>query len=76
MSSKPTTKELIEEYIKNGGKITKLRYASEKDLNKISRRWRHKERAENGSEKSKSVIELEKKKESMLIFSKTDRWKA
>ncbi len=75
MSSKLTTEELIEEYVKNGGRITKLRYASEKDLAKSSRKWRHKEKAENGNENSKNIIDNEKQKESTLIFSKVDRWK-
>lgn len=75
MSSPKTTDELLEEYLKNGGKVTKLRYASEKDLAKASRKWRHRDRAENGNENSQKIVDNEKEKESTLIFSKTDRWK-
>ena len=76
MSKEFTTAELIEKYLENGGTITRLRYASEKDISKSARRWRHKEKAQNGSAKSKETLEKEQEKESLMIFSKVDRWKS
>ncbi|MCH2669368.1 MAG: hypothetical protein MK009_05895 [Gammaproteobacteria bacterium] len=75
MSDERNTEELIAEFLKNGGEIIKLRYASEKDQNKASRKWYHREKALCGNEKSKEFVEKEAKKEDMMIFSKADRWR-
>ena len=70
-----TTEEMIEQYLSNGGTITKLRYASEADQKKAERRWRHRERAENGSERSQEFLEKDSEKQKTMIFSKTDQWR-
>ena len=66
--------DAIEAFLNGGGKITKLRYATEKDQNKAQRNWFHKDKAINGSARSKSIIDSEKKKESSMIFSRDERW--
>lgn len=75
MSDNKSTQELIEEYIKNGGEVTKLRAATKKDMSKASRKWYHKDRATSGSEKSKEFLDKESKKEATMIFSKVDQWR-
>ena len=75
MSDERSTEELIAEFLKNGGEIIKLRYASEKDKKKASRKWHHRDKALCGNEKSKEFVEKETKKEDMMIFSKADRWR-
>jgi len=75
MSNERNTEELIAEFLKNGGEIVKLRYASESDQKKASRRWYHRDKALCGNEKSKEILEKNSNKEEMMIFSKTDRWR-
>ena len=75
MSQERSTEELIAEFLKNGGEIVKLRYASEKDQKKASRKWHHRDKALCGSDRSKKIVEKEAEKEEMMIFSKTDRWR-
>ena len=75
MSDERNTEELIAEFLKNGGEIVKLRYASENDQRKASRKWQHTDRALCGNEQSKELLEKEDDKEDMMIFSKSDRWR-
>tara|TARA_Y100001970_G_scaffold259516_1_gene340567 strand:- start:9490 stop:9720 length:231 start_codon:yes stop_codon:yes gene_type:complete len=75
MSDERSTEDLIAEFLKNGGEIVKLRYASEKDQKKASRKWYHREKALCGNERSKKIIEKESEKEGLMIFSKSDRWR-
>jgi hypothetical protein len=75
MSKERSTEELIAEFLKNGGEIIKLRYASEKDQKKASRKWHHRDKALCGNEKSKKFIEKETEREETMIFSKADRWR-
>ena len=75
MSDERSTDDLIAEFLKNGGEIVKLRYASEKDQKKASTKWYHRERALCGSERSKKIVEKESQKEGLMIFSKADRWR-
>ena len=75
MSDERNTEDLIAEFLKNGGEIVKLRYASEKDQKKASRKWYHREKALCGNERSKKIIEKESEKEGLMIFSKSDRWR-
>ena len=75
MSGKLTTEEMIEEYLRNGGEIIKLRYASKRDQDKASRRWYHKDKALAGSTRSKEFLKKEDEKQGMKIFSKTDQWR-
>ena len=76
MSDNKSTQELIEEYIRNGGEVIKLRTASKKDMAKASRKWYHKEKAVSGNQRSKDALAKESEKESMKIFSKVDQWRA
>lgn len=66
---------MVEEYLSNGGEVTRLRYATQKDVNRSRRTMHHKDKAISGSERSKEVLAREEEKESTMIFSKTDRWK-
>lgn len=75
MSGKLTTEEMIEEYLRNGGEIVKLRYASKRDQDKASRQWYHKDKALSGSTRSKEFLKKEDEKQGMKIFSKTDQWR-
>tara|TARA_B100001029_G_scaffold171527_1_gene168424 strand:+ start:615 stop:845 length:231 start_codon:yes stop_codon:yes gene_type:complete len=75
MSNERSTEELIAEFLKNGGEIVKLRYASEKDQKIASRKWHHREKALCGNERSKEIIAKESEKEELMIFSKSDRWR-
>ncbi len=75
MSEERNTDDLIAEFLKNGGEIVRLRYASEKDQKRASRKWYHRDKASCGSWKSKEILEKESEKESLFIFSKTDRWR-
>jgi len=75
MSDERSTEELIAEFLKNGGEIIKLRYASENDQKKASRKWHHRDKALCGNERSKKILEKEDNKEDMMIFSKSDRWR-
>ena len=75
MTKEYNTEDLIEKYLNNGGKVTKLRAATKKDVQRASRKWYHKDKALAGSDNSKKIIEKEKEKEGLMIFSKTDRWK-
>tara|TARA_Y100001938_G_scaffold141448_1_gene211192 strand:- start:1876 stop:2106 length:231 start_codon:yes stop_codon:yes gene_type:complete len=75
MSQERSTEELIAEFLKNGGEIVKLRYASEKDQRVASRKWYHREKALCGSERSKKIVEKESEKDGLMIFSKTDQWR-
>jgi len=75
MSDERNREELIAEYLKNGGEIIKLRYATENDQKKASRKWHHRDKALCGNEQSKELLEKEDSKEDMMIFSKSDRWR-
>lgn len=75
MSNERNTEDLIAEFLKNGGEIIKLRYASENDQKKSSRKWHHREKALCGNERSKELVKKEAGKEDMMIFSKADRWR-
>ena len=66
--------KMIQDFIDDGGAITKLRYADKKAQDKASRMSYHRDKAVCGSERSKKVIERESKRESNLIFSRDDRW--
>ena len=72
--AKRDVNDAVERFLNGGGKVTQLRYASEKDTKKSSRNFYHRDKALSGSGNSKALIERGKKKESTLIFSRTDRW--
>ena len=66
---------MVEEYLSNGGEVTRLRYANQKEVNRSRRTMYHKDKALSGNERSKEALEREEAKEATMIFSKTDRWK-
>ena len=66
--------KMIQDYIDNGGAVTMLREATKKDVDKARRAEYHRERAMCGNERSKNIIENQKKKDSHLIFSRDERW--
>ena len=65
----------IQEFLDDGGEITNLKYASERMQNKSHALAYHRDRALNGSEKSKDAIERERVREGSMIFSRIDRMK-
>jgi len=67
--------DMVEKYLEEGGEVTRLRYATQKDINTARRTMHHKDKALSGSERSKEALAREEAKESTMIFSKTDRWK-
>lgn len=73
--SKKSLEDAVEAYLNNGGEVTKLRYAAERDLNKARRKHHHKDKAIAGDDRSKEFLEKDAAKEKTLIFSKTDRWR-
>jgi len=74
-SSNDEINDAIAEFLNNGGEITRLRYANQKDQVKAQRRVYHEDKATAGSERSKDVLARESEKEKTMIFSKVDRWK-
>jgi hypothetical protein len=67
--------DAIARFLSNGGEVTKLRYANQKDLNKSSRNFYHRDKAICGSVRSEEIISKAKQKESVLIFTREARWK-
>ena len=65
---------LIQEFLDDGGEITRLREASQKDINKSQRTQYHKDKAIAGSERSKDILEKQEEKEQSFIFSRDERW--
>ena len=65
----------IQEFLDNGGEITNLKYANQKMQDKSRAIAYHRDRALNGSQKSKDVIERERVREGSMIFSRIDRMK-
>tara|TARA_R110000824_G_scaffold156203_1_gene329173 strand:+ start:634 stop:873 length:240 start_codon:yes stop_codon:yes gene_type:complete len=67
-------KDAVQAFIDGGGKVTRLRYASEKEQVKAHRKWHHKDKAIAGSERSREILDKEAAKEKSMIFSKDERW--
>ena len=65
---------MVQEFIDGGCEVTKLRYADKKAQEKASRMQYHRDKALSGSERSKKIIESQKKKEGSFIFSRDERW--
>lgn len=63
----------IQAFLDNGGKITRLCEATKKDQKKAARRAYHEDRAMCGNQRSKEIIEREKKLEASFIFSRDER---
>tara|TARA_Y100000034_G_C6816435_1_gene367343 strand:- start:178 stop:405 length:228 start_codon:yes stop_codon:yes gene_type:complete len=73
--AKRNVNDAVEAFLSGGGEITRLRYASDKDVKKSSRLSHHKDRITMGSEASEKYIKNKAEKESSLIFSREDRWR-
>lgn len=65
----------IQQFLDNGGEITRIKYGSEKDQNRARTLDFHRDKALNGSEKSRTILEYERVREEGMIFSRTDRLK-
>ena len=63
----------IQAFLDNGGEIIRLREATKKDQKKASRRAYHEDKAMCGNQRSKEIIEREKKLEASYIFSRDER---
>jgi len=74
MGTKRKVNEAVAEYINNGGKVTVLQFGSEKEIKKAATRFRHRDKAFAGSERSKAILAREQEQESSFIFSKEERW--
>ena len=66
---------MVNEFLDGGGEVTRLRYATQKDIGKSRRTMYHKDKAIAGSQRSQDALEQEEAKEKTMIFSKVDRWK-
>jgi len=75
MSLKRNVNDAVEAFINGGGEVTRLRYASDKDVKKSTRLVHHKDRVFTGSVASEKYIESKEKAEASLIFSRSERWK-
>ena len=75
MSNKNNSIDMaIQEFLNNGGEITRLRYSDKKSTEKASRLAYH--RVNQGDRASSKVaVERERVRESTMIFSRVDRWK-
>ena len=65
----------IQHFLNNGGEITRIKYGSEKDQNRARTLDFHRDKALNGSDRSKSILEHERVREEGMIFSRTERLK-
>ena len=75
MSRNNDIDEAIQAFLDKGGEITQLKYADQKMQNKARRMAFHKDKAMNGSEKSKTFLENERARERGMIFSRDERMK-
>ena len=73
--SKRNVDDAIQRFLDNGGKIAKVRPAGQKDLDKSSRGFYHRDKALSGSNPSKVLLEKKEAKEASFIFSRVERWK-
>ena len=65
----------IQQFLDNGGEITRIKYGSEKDQNRARTLAFHRDRALNGNERSKEFLKRERTREEGMIFSRTERLK-
>ena len=72
--NKKEIEQAIQDYLDNGGEVTRLRLASEKDQRKSKTMQYHRDKALSGNERSKKIVEAQSKKELSFIFSKEERW--
>ena len=74
MSKREEMDRLIQEYIDDGGEVTRLRYSDKKACDKARRNGYH-AMNKGDSLRSKEMFEREHARESTMIFNKIDRWK-
>jgi hypothetical protein len=67
--------DAVQSFLDDGGEVTLLKYADQKMQNKSRRMTFHEDKALDGSEKSKTILEHERVREEGMIFSRTDRLK-
>jgi hypothetical protein len=67
--------DAMQRFLDNGGRVTKVRPADQKAMDKASRGFYHRDKALAGSGNSKALLKRQAEKESSLIFSRTERWK-
>ena len=67
---------LVQAFIQNGGEIIRLREASKADQKKSRSIAYHREKALEGNEKSRAIVEREEAREKRLIFGRIERNKA
>ncbi len=75
MSRSKDLDKAVQEFLDNGGEITQIRFADQKMQDKSRRMDHHRDRALNGSERSKDIIEHERMREQSMIFSRDERMK-
>lgn len=64
---------LVQAFIQNGGEVTRLREATKKDQKKSQSLAYHREKALEGNEKSRAIVEREEAREKRLIFGRIER---
>ena len=75
MSRSEELDNAVQEFLDNGGEITQIRFADQKMQDKSRSMHHHSDRALNGSERSKDIVERERVREGSMIFSRIDRMK-
>lgn len=72
--SKLKVNAAVDKFLAEGGTVTRLKSALEKDVKKASQRFHHRDKALSGSANSKAVLNREKEKEDTFIFTRDERW--
>jgi hypothetical protein len=62
----------IQKYLSSGGKINRIEFADKKTVDKAYRKGYHLSR-QHDNEKSRKIVEKDRKEESNFIFSKSER---
>ena len=78
MASNKKAEELdnaIQQFLDNGGEITRIKYGDEKAQKKARTLAFHKDKALNGNQRSKDYLERERMREESMIFSRDERLK-
>lgn len=74
--SKSEIEAAIQSFLSSGGEITRLRPATKRDVEKARRMAFHRDRASNGNERSKAVLNKAELREKTMIFNRIERNKA
>ena len=73
MMSREEIEMAVQKFLEEGGEVTRLRAATEKDQRKARRNQYHRDKALAGSARSQKILEAQAKKETSFIFSKEER---